>query len=265
MVASENLPTQSQQKTAPADCHRTSGSTHHVIGILDGKTVRLEDGSILSLKGIQTAEMSDTGTEPGASSRPDHKAHLSLKQLVLGRAITLRSGKPRRDRHNRILAHVFTTKDGTRLWIQGELVRSGLAMANPGPHRHNCSQMLLTLEQNARENDRGHWADRSFRIYRAWQTRAIASREQTFQLVEGRIRRVSRLRNKFYLNFGRDWKTDFTIVVGRRVARQLHWRGSEFKKLKGKKVRVRGWIEFNRGPLIRLAHPHDLEILPRRK
>jgi micrococcal nuclease len=37
--------------------------------------------------------------------------------------------------------------------------------------------------------------------------------EGSFQIVEGRIESAALKQNRIYLNFGKDWKTDFTISI----------------------------------------------------
>jgi len=38
--------------------------------------------------------------------------------------------------------------------------------------------------------------------------------------------------------------------------------GIDVKGLAGKRVRVRGWIEWRSGPMIAVTHPEQLELLP---
>jgi hypothetical protein len=83
----------------------------------------------------------------------------------------------------------------------------------------------------------------------------------TFQVVEGRVTKVAQYRKTTYINFGRRWRTDFTLIVKGRSHRYLKKHGLDLTSLKGRRVRVRGWIEERNGPMIRLTHPEQIEIL----
>jgi hypothetical protein len=67
---------------------------------------------------------------------------------------------------------------------------------------------------------------------------------------------------RIYLNFGNDWRSDFTISIDRKDVRAFAAAGIDLKGLAGKRVRVRGWIEWRNGPMIAATHPEQLELLP---
>ncbi len=81
----------------------------------------------------------------------------------------------------------------------------------------------------------------------------------TRQLVEGRVRRVSETDRYVYLNFGIDWRTDFTTRLDRKMIKSA---GFDVTALRGKKLRVRGVLVESRGPLIDIAHLKQIEFLP---
>ena len=89
----------------------------------------------------------------------------------------------------------------------------------------------------------------------------IGRRARGFQIVEGRVLKVAITRRRTYLNFGRDWKRDFTIVVEARFRRAFPERGKRLKKLEGKRVRVRGWLRWRNGPMLTATHPEQIEVL----
>jgi hypothetical protein len=64
-----------------------------------------------------------------------------------------------------------------------------------------------------------------------------------------------------YLNFGADYKTDFTLSFSRESLRSLQERGVDFKSLQGVRVRARGWLRWFNGPLIDVTHPEQIEVL----
>jgi hypothetical protein len=84
----------------------------------------------------------------------------------------------------------------------------------------------------------------------------------TYQLVEGKVRDAAEVRGRIYLNFGENWREDFTITVQPTNKRVFDEAGMKLTDLKGRRVRVRGWIERRGGPLIEIYHPSQLEVLP---
>ena len=68
-----------------------------------------------------------------------------------------------------------------------------------------------------------------------------------------------------YLNFTKDWRTDFTIVIESKDVPAFTASGTDLKSLKGKRVRVRGWVEWRNRPMIAADHTEQLELLPEDK
>jgi hypothetical protein len=70
------------------------------------------------------------------------------------------------------------------------------------------------------------------------------------------------IRRWAYINFGADWRKDFTVSIRRRDLRDFRkaW-GERLKKLEGKAVRVRGWLRLRNGPMIEATHAEQIEVL----
>jgi micrococcal nuclease len=84
----------------------------------------------------------------------------------------------------------------------------------------------------------------------------------SYQLVEGTVASVGQGGGRIYLNFAKDWRSDFTISVERKDAAVFTTAAIDLKDLTGKRVRVRGWVEWRNGPMIEATHPEQIEILP---
>jgi hypothetical protein len=80
--------------------------------------------------------------------------------------------------------------------------------------------------------------------------------------VEGWVSSVTRRRNTVYLNFGPDWRWDFTAAVDLRRTLQRDAVAARLQVLHGRLVRVRGYIERRNGPFISLASADAIEELP---
>jgi len=117
---------------------------------------------------------------------------------------------------------------------------------------------MLALERQARQARRGIW-----RLgYYAIRSLDEASRHTgSFQLVEGRVREVATVRKRSYLNFGENWRTDFTIVISPSDRRQFLKAGFDPANFRGRRVRVRGWLKSYNGPMIEVTHPEQIEVL----
>jgi hypothetical protein len=64
-----------------------------------------------------------------------------------------------------------------------------------------------------------------------------------------------------FLDFGRDYRRDFTVMVPPAVAEALSEGGRSADTFDGRRVLVRGMIEESNGPAIRLNDPAEIEVL----
>ncbi|MEI8277403.1 MAG: thermonuclease family protein, partial [Hyphomicrobiales bacterium] len=82
-----------------------------------------------------------------------------------------------------------------------------------------------------------------------------------FALVEGKVLSVRESGAVIYMNFGRRWTRDFTVTVLKRQQRLFTDAGVDIKKLDGRRIRVRGWIERRGGPIVEAAAPEQIELI----
>jgi len=232
----------------------TDGVSAKVVEVVDGDTVVLDDGKEVRLVGIQAPKL--------PLNRPNFKewplareAKEELEKLVLNQHVTLSYGGARMDRHGRTLAHLHTD-DGA--WAQGEMLSRGLARVYTFADNRAAAPDLLALEAGAREAKRGIWA---LNYYRVQDADGKIGPPDTYQLVEGTVVEVADVRGKYFLNFGQDYKKDFTASISARDAKSFASAGMDPKSLKGKRVRLRGWIDERNGPAMDLTHPEQIELL----
>jgi hypothetical protein len=64
-----------------------------------------------------------------------------------------------------------------------------------------------------------------------------------------------------FLDFGRNIRRDFTVLVTPPVAEGLAAAGLPAESLANRRVRVRGVIEESGGPAIRLNDPAEIELI----
>jgi micrococcal nuclease len=227
-----------------------------VTEVVDGDTVVLDDGRQVRLVGTQAPKL-PLGRPNFAKWPLADEAKATLEDLVLDRAVSLRAGPEAatEDRHGRVLAHLF---DADGRWVQGAMVEAGMARVYSFADNRALVPQLLVRERAARQAERGIWA---LAYYAVRTPEEAGGALDTFQLVEGEVRAAEVRNRRAFLNFGDDWRTDFTAFVDTRALRRFEDAGMDLAALAGQRVRVRGWIGLYNGPEIELTHPEQIEVL----
>jgi endonuclease YncB( thermonuclease family) len=241
------------------DCGLRPGGSGRVAGVIDGDTVVLEDGSEVRLVGTQAPKL-PLGRRGFPTWPLAPEARAALESLTLGKRVELRYGGERIDRHGRKLAHLFVESDGP-LWVQGEMVRRGLARTYSFADNRSCVRELQSREATARTGRRGIWTNGYYRLRDAAEPAALLRLVDTYQLVEGRVLAAADVRGRIFLNFGPNYRDDFTAVVAPGDARRFRGGPIDLLALEGRRVRVRGWLENHNGPSIDVTHPEQIEII----
>jgi endonuclease YncB( thermonuclease family) len=164
------------------------------------------------------------------------------------------------DRWGRVAADVVLLDDGGPIDVAELLVGEGFAIVDAGERDALCRPPLLAREAQARSRRIGLWADARFRPVPAHDIERLRALIGQFALVEGRVRGVGERRERTYLNFGPDWKTDFTITIPKRTWAVLRERGVSAASLKGARVRARGIIEEWQGVALEITAADMLEV-----
>ena len=222
---------------------------------IDGQTLRLADGRVLRLAGILVPNRAT-----GSDDRYTNAARQALTLLVQDRQIVFAFGKRSMDRHGRFVAQVWrATGDGSRdAWLQAALLADGFARVATTPDNVLLASEMLRIEDEARRARRGLWGDP---IYRIRTPEDAGGALDDFHIVEGRILAVAVRRGTGYLNFGADYRTDFTLNLSREALRLMRESHMDPASLQGIRVRARGWLRSFNGPLIEITHPEQMEIL----
>ncbi|MGE4218615.1 MAG: thermonuclease family protein [Alphaproteobacteria bacterium] len=224
------------------------------VEIVDGDTLRLEDGRQVRLVGLQAPKL-PLG-RPGFEAWPlADAAKDALAALALNRRLRLSYGGLRRDRHGRVLAHLH---DAEGIWIQGAMLARGMARVYSFSDNRAAVAEMLALEAEARAAGRGIW---SHPFYRVRTAEDVGAAGEGYHLVEGRVRQVARPRSLTYLNFGEDWRSDFTVSANATARRLFEKAGIDLAGYENRRIRVRGWVSSFNGPLIEVTHPEQIEML----
>ena len=235
------------------DALRDGGSAS-VTSIVDGDTIALDDGREVRFVGIQAPKL-PLG-RPGFRKWPfADEARAAVADLAAGKRVSLHYGGRETDRYDRALAHLVT-EDG--VWLQGELLRRGLARVYSFADNRALIAEMLALEAEARAARRGIWR---LDWYAVTPQEDAARRIDEFALIEGRVTDVATVRGSGYINFGSDYKTDFTLSIAPRALRLFREQGIDLARYKGRMVRARGWVKSYNGPMIDITHPEQIEEL----
>lgn len=239
--------------------------TARVTEVVDGDTVFIhppfKDGNEIRLVGIQAPKL-PLG-RPNFLEWPLAKeSKHALEALVLGKHVTLSFSGARRDRYARWLAHLDVIDDGKPVWVQGEMLKSGMARVYSFPDNRDRAEDMLEMEQAARRAQTGIWAHPYYAV-RNPDPEALLDLLGTFQLIEGRVVDAAEVKGTLYLNFGQNWRDDFTVSIDRNALKLFRDTDPHPRNWTGHAVRVRGWLIKRNGPMIRATHPEQIEFLGR--
>lgn len=233
------------------------GGTGRVVEVIDADTVRLADGREVRLVGIQTPKL-PLGRRDFRAWPLAGEAREALAGLVDGAELRLAFGGRESDRHGRVLAHLYD--DSRSLWVQGWLLRHGWARVYSFPDNRALIGEMLAAERAARADRRGIW---SHPFYAVRTPENVDSDVNSFQVVEGCAAAVAEAGGRLYLNFGADWRTDFTVSVEDRDRRRFDGFAWLADAAPAPCIRVRGWVKPRNGPMIEVSHPEQIERLER--
>ncbi|HUO90953.1 MAG TPA: thermonuclease family protein [Rhizomicrobium sp.] len=214
-------------------------------------SVIFSDGRAAHLEGIRLP----AGPADRAPQQFADAALASLAALARQAPLTLTSVPPKEDRYDRVRGQLFGA-DGT--WIQLALLKRGLARVYVAPDRTECASELFAAEAAARAAHVGLW---SAPAYAVRTPDSVAPDVGTFQIVEGKVVSASLRSGRAYLNFGGNWRGDFTVTVDPDDMRNFRATGVDPRSYVGQIIRVRGIVQTRNGPEIEAANPQSIEVV----
>lgn len=226
-----------------------------ILDIIDPLTLRADHSGIIHLTGLDIPDYNPY--QQGAIAQ---SAVAILRDMVLDKTVQLYQTRDRetgrKNRMNQSLYHLVI-KDSDS-WVQGIMVRLGLARVRTDPSNPEMARALYALEAEARAQKLGLWAFDQYKVLTPEQT---PDHLNSFAIVEGTVMSAARKQSNIYLNFGADWRDDFTIQIKPVHSRTFNARGVNPLDLNGKTIRVRGWLQSYNGPYIEIDHPERIEII----
>jgi micrococcal nuclease len=259
-----------------AACDLESGGSFAVARVADGETLVLDDGREVRLIGALSPRPHDADAE-ALFWQPAVDAKVALEKLVAGRTVEIGFIGRRQDRNGRLLAHVFVagppsadptapiwepSADPTApIWVQGHMLDQGHARAYALPGNAGCLETLLAFEAGAMAARRGLWASAAYAVRAADIPAPLLAQRDRYHVIEGVVTTASDVRGQVYVNFGADWRTDFTVLLRPAERRAFATRGVDAASLTGARVRVRGWIGRRNGPFIEIVDALEIEMI----
>jgi micrococcal nuclease len=234
-----------------------TGSTR-IDKVIDAKTILLKDGKIISLLGLGYPFMAG-GDIVGSTVAAKERLEQDFPEgtdVMLYQTRNQKTG--RSDRMGHVLAHLVRKKDSE--WLNGLLVSEGYAYAVTTYSNPDMAEQLYTLEDKARADKKGIWMDLS--PYGLLTAETASQGDGNFRVVEGSVIKSALSHNNLYLNFGNDYRKDFTVMISPPLRKALSRKGIDPMSLSGQKVRVRGWIREWNGPYMELETVERMEIIP---
>ncbi|MGB4101904.1 MAG: thermonuclease family protein [Alphaproteobacteria bacterium] len=243
-----------------------------VADTFDGDTLRLDDDARVRLDGINALEIPHQATEIDrclpSNRRPDPQgpdcdttlavaAKKLLHDLTAERTVLLHINPARRtDRYGRILAQVYAPDDHDgAIWAQEKLLAAGLVYVYPLTGHELDLPRMLEIEKSARKAKRGIWQLPEMQPSPAEQA---ADHYGHYAFIQGKVMHTAKIKNKIYLNFGADWRSDFTVMIERHD--WSNFRNLDLLALKGRTISVRGFLHEDNGPMLRATNPAQLEL-----
>jgi len=125
---------------------------YEISKVIDGDTIKLENGETVRLIGIDTPE---TVHPSKAVEYYGKEASNFTRMMAEGKRVRLEFDVQTRDKYNRLLAYVYL-EDGT--FVNAELVKEGYAKVSTYPPNVKYADLFTELQKEARENNKGLWA-----------------------------------------------------------------------------------------------------------
>lgn len=220
----------------------------HVAAIADARTLELADGRLVRPAAIESFAL--IGED---AAHADAVLAEGLTALLAGRQAHVHFTSDKPDRYGR-LAALIATADGL---VQARLAAEGVALALPDADGGPCTADILAAEAAARSQKAGLWAEIAVLPARPG---ALSPHLGGYVIFEGRVLSVGNRTRRTYLNFGRRWSEDVTVIIESRD-RDSFGGAEALEALAGRRVRVRGFVEERGGPLVTVRWTGQIEVL----
>jgi micrococcal nuclease len=219
--------------------------------VFDGDSILLSDGREIRYIGIDAPE---TGGNRPAEYGGDLAADAN-EGLIDSKDVRLEFDRELTDHYGRTLAYVYVGE----VMVNRELVRSGVALAVPYPPNLKHEKELFEAMDEARRAGRGLWAEPDRWMVSVDDAARYIGESKT---VVGRVASTGEIGAGIFLNFGPDYRTDFTAFIPRDDLGYFSQAGiaDPADRYRGKTLEITGSIYKKNGPSITLRHPDQIYV-----
>lgn len=223
-----------------------------VAGAMTGDELEAPEGSRLVLASVKAPELWQP-TDNYQSWPHAEASRSSLQSLVEGQKLALFCEGEDETLDGKKIAHALMENGH---WLQHELVIRGSVLVLPRANHLAGLNSLLAAEAIARASNTGLWSALDLE-------RKATGEIPTGRLVivSGQVLNAARVGNRIYLNFGENWRTDFTVELPARSVRLFEKTGINPLALEQSQVEVRGWVSWRGGPHMRIDGPGQLQTI----
>ncbi|MBU2102314.1 MAG: thermonuclease family protein [Candidatus Omnitrophota bacterium] len=226
-----------------------------VLEVIDGDTIKLADGKLLRYIGIDTPETRIKkgnrfiySPQPGAV-----EATTFNKSLVSGKKVRIEFDVQKTDKYGRLLGYCYVGDT----FVNARLIEEGYAVLLTYPPNVKYADLFVKLQKQAREARRGLWG--AYAVIDHAQAHRFINQVRT---VRGTVLNTHLTKKCMLLNFGSNYKDDFTIVIFANSYRFFEKAGIDpLTFYKGKTVQATGRIRSYNGPEIIANGPLDIEVV----
>jgi len=225
-----------------------------VTEVIDGDTVRLENGKLLRYIGIDTPEtrLKKNGLFVLDPQPFSQEAKEYNRLLVENKYIRIEFDTEKTDRYKRLLGYCFIDN----IFVNAALVKEGFAVLYTRPPNLKYTNLFLSSQRQAQKDKKGLWG-----AYETIDHSQANNYINQIRTVTGRVISTYKSKKCIFLNFGTNYKTDFTIVIFKRSF--SHFYNQEIDPVefyRGKFVEVSGRIREHNGPEIIVNVPEEIIV-----
>ena len=236
-------------------CAPVSQSEFKVIKVIDGDTVKLSNGRLLRYIGIDTPEVriKKNGKFMYQPQPFSLEAKEYNRKLVEGKTVNVEFDIVKEDRYQRLLGYCFI--EG--ILVNADLIEQGLAVLYTYPPNIKHVKDFTKAQSRARKDKKGLWG-----FYEAISSDEAERFVNQIRTVRGRILSTYNSGKVIWLNFGQNYKKDFTVAIFKNSFKYFHNKGIQPESFyKGKMVEITGKIREYNGPEIIVNTPYEINII----
>ncbi|RKY35710.1 MAG: nuclease [Candidatus Duberdicusella sinuisediminis] len=230
-----------------------------IIKVIDGDTLVLEDRSHLRLIGIDTPELRKK-TFKGFVYEPAplaEEAKEFTRKLAEGKYARIEFDVDKRDKYGRLLGYCFIKEKEKELFLNKRLLEEGFSVLYTYPPNVKYIEEFVKAQREARQSKKGLWG--AYQVIKPEEAKNFIGQIRT---IRGRVLSTYNSGKAIFLNFGKDYKKDFTAVIFRNSFNYFYQKGITPEVFyRGKVVEVTGRIREYNGPEIIVNSPLEIEVI----